>query len=312
MRRILNDVKEHLPGHHKTGENTASTTSHGHHTSTTHSTAPHVNTVHKTVHEVPVNQTVTHKAVAPTTVLHEKTVPTVTKETTIIEERLERAVPIASQPVSVAREVREKPTIVKETIIPEERIEIQPVVHRERDQLEVHEVIQPMKERDIAATTVRHETLPSETRATIVENDLGFKNQYRETSTRFVPTVQTEAVKRDVVSHAPIIEEHLNKRIVEEIQPVLYKETVVPTIIQETQPIYEKVVEKPVLFEETRSMVELGTRSIGSSEYSHIVGQQPLPTGGFHPISKETIITKETFEDSRLPSAPQTNSKHLI
>jgi len=268
MRRILNEVKEHLPGHHHqstTGEQTSttghhtSTTGHhlGHHGSTTHDTTPHV--------KAPIHGSTLPSTTAP---LHEKAVPIATsvevKKETFLEKPIERNVvpgPVIA-PVSVAREVHEKPTIVRETILPEERIEIQPVVHRERDQLEVHEVVQPMKERDILPTKMVHATLPAETRAPLIENDVAFKTQYREASTKFVPTTQTAAVRSETIQKAPIIEEHVNRKIVEEIQPVLYKETIVPVVVHETQPIYEKVVEAPTIVTEMRTVKELGTKVI--------------------------------------------------
>jgi hypothetical protein len=183
----------------------------------------------------------------------------------------------------------ERPTIVKETIVPLEKIEVQPVIHREREQLEVREVVQPLHERDVAATHVRHATLPAEVRAEVRESDSAFQTSYREATTRYVPEVHTEAVQREVVNRAPIVEEHVHKKIVEEVQPVLYKETVTPVLIEETRPIYEKYVEMPRIVEEVKPMVDLGTR------YTE------LPTSEMRNLS----ISGETYQ-SGLPYATQT------
>jgi hypothetical protein len=218
----------------------------------------------------------------------------------------------------------EKPTIVKETIVPLEKIEVQPVIHREREQLEVREVVQPLRERDVAATHVRHATLPAEVRAEVRESDSAFQTSYREATTRHIPEVHTEAVQREVVNRAPIVEEHVHKKIVEEVQPVLYRETVTPVLIEETKPIYEKYVEMPRIVEEIKPMVDLGTRytelptaqmsnlSISGETYqtglpyatqTYQTGGLPYAThtyqtGGFshgQPVQREVTVTKEVY-----------------
>jgi hypothetical protein len=222
----------------------------------------------------------------------------------------------------------EKPVIVKETILPREKIEVQPVIHREREQLEVHEVVQPLHERDVAATSVRHATLPAEMRAEIRESDTAFQTSYREASTRHLSEVHTEAVQREVVNRPAIVEEHVHKRIVEEIQPVLYRETVTPVLIEETRPIYEKIVEAPRITEETRQMVDLGTRytDVPTAQLGGLsLGEQPYYTGGQYqshipysgqPLIKETTITRETFvEPARTtshPHASHTETKRIV
>jgi hypothetical protein len=55
----------------------------------------------------------------------------------------------------------EKPVIVEELIKPVERVEIQPVIHREREQVEVHHIVQPIQQQEIRPISyVREETLP--------------------------------------------------------------------------------------------------------------------------------------------------------
>lgn len=201
---------------------------------------------------------------------------------------------IRSNP-TVLHEKFEKPTIVRETIMPQEKYEVQPIIHREREQLEVHEVVQPMHERDIAPTNVRYATLPSQMKADVRESDANFQNQYRAATTRYVPDVETRETQREFVNRAPILEEHVSKKIVEEVQPVLYRDTIAPTLIEETQPIYEKIVETPTIFEETRQTVELGTKVLGVSNVSTGISNLGLREPSV--LHKETIITKEIFGD---------------
>jgi hypothetical protein len=207
------------------------------------------------------------------------------------------------QPAIVTEHI-EKPVIVKEKILPQEKIEVQPIIHREREQLEVHEVIQPMHEKDIAPTLVKHATLPAQVRPDIRESDAQFQSKYKEATTRYIPEIQTQPVAREFFNKAPIVEEHISKKIVEEVQPVLYKETVTPVLIEETQPIYERVVEAPTIFEEIRQPVDLGTKvqPLTGQMENLTLNQQPLqqPLGlnqqslqqplGFQ---RETYVTKE-------------------
>jgi len=211
-------------------------------------------------------------------------------------------------PSSIVREKVEKPVIVREKILPQEKIEVQPIIHREREQLEVHEVVQPLHERDIAATSVRYETLPSQTRADVRESDASFQTKYRDATTRYVGSYETQPVQREFLSKAPILEEHISKKIVEEVQPVLYKETITPTLIEETQPIYERVVEAPTMFEEVRDTVDLGVKYIQApltTQMSNLSVQEPAT------IHKETYIKKEIFSE-HAHRQPTTESKRII
>jgi len=210
---------------------------------------------------------------------------------------------------NVVNERIERPTIVKEKVIPQEKIEVQPIIHREREQLEVHEVVQPLHEKDIAPTLVKHATLPAQVRPDIRESDTRFQEQYRQATTRYIPDVQTQPVSREFVNKAPIIEEHISKKIVEEVQPVLYRETVAPVLIEETQPIYEKVVEAPVIIEEVRQTVDLGTKVQPlSSSMQNLSLNEPF-------MQKETLVTKEVFPAEDLQRAERTyftESKHIV
>lgn len=60
-------------------------------------------------------------------------------------------------------------------------------------------------------------------------------------------SVLVEAEHREAVMHAPIVEETVHKKIIEEIQPVIHREVIAPKIINERQDIYEKIVEAPTV-----------------------------------------------------------------
>jgi len=156
----------------------------------------------------------------------------------------------------------EKPVVVKETIFPRETLEIQPVIHREIQQKEVHQILQPMREKETLPTQFVQKTLPDQIRPTTVQNDANF--QVRQKST-LASSTEVVASKCETITKQPIVQEDIHKTVIEEIQPVLYKETVIPTIVRQTQPIYEKIIEAPVLIKEERAMQDLGCRFEGSS-----------------------------------------------
>jgi len=83
-----------------------------------------------------------------------------------------------------------------------------------------------------------------------------------------LPTDQSSVNYLDTTSvvvekPARFIEVERNQ-VIEEIQPVIYKETVVPTLIQETKPVYQKIVEGPTYIQET-----MPARNISGSGYSY-------------------------------------------
>jgi hypothetical protein len=229
---------------------------------------------------------------------------------------------------TVVTEHVEKPVIIKEKVLPQEKIEVQPIIHREREQLEVHEVIQPMHEKDIAPTLVKHATLPAQVRPDIRESDTQFQSMYKEATTRYVPEIQTQPVAREFFNKAPIVEEHISKKIVEEVQPVLYKETITPVLIEETQPIFERVVEAPTIVEEIRQPVDLGTKvqplsgqmenlSLNQPSLNQPLGLNQQPLGLNQPLGfqRETYVTKEFIpaqDFQKVERTTTTDTKRIV
>jgi hypothetical protein len=154
----------------------------------------------------------------------------------------------------------EKPAVVHEVYKTEEVVQIQPIIERERDQLDVYEVIQPMREREVIATEVRQLNLPAQTRATVVQDNSAFL------AARSAPvdfsTREVAATRSAVVENAPIIHETIVHKVIEEVQPVIYKEVDRPILIKETLPIYEKIVEAPHIHKNVMPMRDLGVRSV--------------------------------------------------
>jgi hypothetical protein len=183
----------------------------------------------------------------------------------------------------------EKPLVVKEKIFPTERTEIQPIIYRDREQMEVHQVVQPLTETDIAPTEIRRTELPA--------SNMSFKQPgvppppQREFSERIVAPLNATTVEKPAIVH-----EEVHKKVIEEVQPVLYKETLKPTVIEATKPIYEKIEEAPVYIEEVRPIKDLGTQYLqegqklqqGFAEAGR-QGAKAHPLMGGAPLSQKSI-----------------------
>jgi hypothetical protein len=152
-------------------------------------------------------------------------------------------------PTNIEREVRERPVVVQEKILPGVREEIQPVIHRERLQTEIHEVTKPLYETNVKPTVYQERMLPAETKP---EVRMGSERELPREIPQ--PSVIQAPVKTQTIVKPPIVEETIRKKIIEEIQPVIHRETVAPTLVRETKPIYEKVIEAPVFMREEREM----------------------------------------------------------
>lgn len=185
-----------------------------------------------------------------------------------------RATSFSDSPVNFLKE--ERPAVVRERIIPIEEENIQPVIHREVERREIHEVVQPIHERQVLPATVEEKQLQAEYRPTIG----GYAPRQ---ATSFAPSVEYATPERTQIVRPPIIEETIRKTIIEEVQPIIHREVVKPHIIRQTQPIYEKILEPEVILKETRPMIEkeLGTSTWQTRETLPTwQTQQALPSSG--------------------------------
>jgi hypothetical protein len=168
--------------------------------------------------------------------------------------------------------VIERVPVIHEQIREMEREVVQPVINREREQVEIHQITQPLHQREIRPTIVEQRTLQEEERPVIRE-------QPRSVAPTQAPLQSSSVVApvmREVFQQQPIVEEVVHRTIREEIQPVLYRETIVPRVIQEMKPIYEKIVEAPRIFKEERAPIVLKE----GETWSSLFGQQPRMNTG--------------------------------
>jgi hypothetical protein len=152
-----------------------------------------------------------------------------------------------------------KEAVIQEHIHPVEKVEVQPVVHRDRQQMEVHQIVQPISESEVLPPVIEEKELPPQFIGEFVENDALSQEQYV-AGNSYHSSVDVDGVRRIRIIKEPIVEEVIHKTIIEEVQPVIHKETIAPHIIKETLPLYEKVVEAPVIVQEQRSELIMGTK----------------------------------------------------
>jgi len=162
-----------------------------------------------------------------------------------IPDNLERGTTGLTREAPVQVQLVQKDVVVHEHIHPVEKEEIQPVIYREREQLDVKQITQQLHETQIQPTLVQQRELAAEVRAPIVERGAPIQENL------VLPSTDRDATMRSVQVHAPIVNETIKRTVIEEIQPVLERDVIQSTLIQETKNIYEKVIEAPTVYRET-------------------------------------------------------------
>jgi len=184
------------------------------------------------------------------------TQPEVAKEEVVVAKkevvRKEETKVVESNKVVDQREVViEKAPVVHEIFRTQIVEEIQPVIHREIEQPEIHRVVQPVFEKKVEETDVKEVKMESQYKEAVITKpsaDFIAKRSQPQGEN----TIDFQATKT-VIEKQPIIYEHKVKTIIEEVQPVIHREVVKPELIKERIDIYEKYVEAPIYVEETRA-----------------------------------------------------------
>jgi hypothetical protein len=153
--------------------------------------------------------------------------------------------------VQLPTQVVEKPAAIHEEIRRERVEEIQPVVNIEKLQTQVVQKTQPLFDKEVRAVGIQEKVLPTQVLPDVIIPNRGVPLQGD------VSTVQYRDQKEMVVEKPAIFNEVDKTRIIEEIQPVIYKETVIPTLIRETKPVYQTIVEGTTYAHETLPPMQL-------------------------------------------------------
>jgi len=207
------------------------------------------------------------------------------------------------QEVLLPTQVIEKPVAIHEEIRNERVEEIQPVVNIEKFKTEVHQLKQPLFDREIKAVQLERGVLPSQYLPEVNLPGMGTSLP------KEVSTVHMQGTTSRMVEKPAIYYETDKKQIIEEIQPVIYKETVIPTVIQETKPIYQKIVEGAVYTQEVLPARGLATHYtypveqpvIVETRSAPILESLPTPPPAPTPITQTTTtstVTTKTITSS--------------
>lgn len=228
---------------------------------------------------------------------------TYTQETVVAAPVVSSAVATSTVTAPAVVEHREKAPVVQEVIKPGLREEIQPVIHRDREQLEIREELQPIYEKTVRPTIVEQMELAPEMKP---EVRLGAAPIIAEgpRSSTFV-----EAEQREKFVKAPIVEETVHKKIVEEVQPVIHREVLAPKVIQEVQPIYEKIVEAPQVKYETLPAQYRGetVMTSGATLMSAPAATTTATSVPIHTLPSSATGTREVFIEEKTTTTTTTN-----
>jgi hypothetical protein len=183
----------------------------------------------------------------------------------------------------------DRPAAIHETIEPVETVEVQQVIERDIEQPVIKEVIQPIREHEVAPTEYR--------RVEVAPQSFEYFSPGNVEKTVFSSDVVVQPVQHHTIEKPAIIHEHIHRTVVEEIQPVVYRETIKPVVVQETHPIHERIVEPTILVKEYREPLDLGVHTNVPAEQMrglHISEPaQPIS----HSTHPETTIVKEVTRE---------------
>jgi hypothetical protein len=188
----------------------------------------------------------------------------------------------------------EKPVVVQETIHPVEKIQVQPVIYREREQLEVHQVTQRLHQTHILSPKVERQ---------ILEPQYTNSNTARQLSAE-LEEVRAQALARDDVENVEIVEEeggitririikkaivqeNQRRQIVEEVQPIIVRDTLSTQQREMSSlelPYFEKIVMVPMRF-----------RFRGQVDFASFTLDQPFDVPNGQIMSVEELYRLQSF-----------------
>lgn len=178
--------------------------------------------------------------------------------------------------------------VVQQVIKHQELVEVLPVITRDRERTEVHEILKPTHEREVMPPVMSEKELPEIEREKFLESREGFEKEYNEMTKGFKSSVKVEDLEQERIMKEPIVNEIVHKKVLDEIQPVIHKETLVSHVTVEKQPIRERVVEAPSLIQE--NMDQYTERLLNREEGVEVETVEKKP------IYTEVVRPKEIVE----------------
>jgi len=189
------------------------------------------------------------------------------------------AAPTVLTQKSASVTVEEVAPVLQEVVHPVEIDEVQPIVHRDVKQTEVHQITQPIYDAYTAPTIEVNRELKPEVMPTLTADTSAFQESYTAGLER--DTLSVDATRHETIIKPTLVDEVVQKDIIEVIQPVVHRDTTAPTLIHTTAPVHEKIVEQPVLVKEVLPPVVM----------SHAEVEAKLR--GFKDLKVETTTSKD-------------------
>jgi len=214
--------------------------------------------------------------------------------------------PVSTSHIPAVTQYVEKPALIYENIRKEQVEEIQPVIHREHERTEVRQITQPIIQGIMEPVRVEDKELPAQIKPPVQASSIPI-NTSKTAATPLSTQSTTTATK--VIEKPPIIVDTDNNKIVEEIQPVIYRTVLQPSVVRETLPIFEKVVESPVLVQQTRFpqyiTAPLQQQPSVASQQSLYQQQVPFQTQQSQQLLPQQFQSAQGFQFSSQSLQPQ-------
>jgi len=135
-----------------------------------------------------------------------------------------------------------------------ETVHKQDVITRDIEKTEVVQVQQPIHETQVNAVQHHEKILPT----------ANFERNYdKGVAPQQVAQARLEVDKQtEVVEHAPVVQERVHKKIIEDIQPVVHRDVIQEHHVAVQQPIHEHIVEAPVVVQRVAAVIESGSSGL--------------------------------------------------
>lgn len=216
---------------------------------------------------------------------------------------------INSMPVKTI--VTEKPVVVQETIHPVEKVQVQPVIYREREQLEVHQVTQKMHQTQILSPKIERrmaqpQYAPVDSARAAELDQIRAQAMARE-DVENVEVIEEDGVTRIRVIKRPILQENARRTIIEEVQPVIIRDTLTEQqrTIDASLPVFEKIIMVPMRFR-FRGQVDFASFTVDQpfdapvgpvmsiEELYRLQSMATVSNGGFVQVANQNVTLNQT------------------
>lgn len=134
-----------------------------------------------------------------------------------------------------------RPAITWEHVYPQRTELVTEAVDREVHQDHYHTTVQPLAHTETLPARHSHSLLPAK-KVQFEHDDVeATRLRLAADAARFQSTSRTEPTSYSRSEQAAVVGEHIHHHVHELVQPIIYKETVVPEVVHTTIPIHERI-----------------------------------------------------------------------